>query len=402
PLMLHYSAAGGALSFSAAYFEAMSGVTTTGASVLSELDRLPPSINFWRCLLQWYGGLGILILAVAILPLIGSGGMQLFKAESAGPLKDTKLTPRIAETAKGLWGIYVGLSVACLLAYRAGGMSWLDAAMHMFSTVSLGGFSSYDASFGHFDSPLLEGICVLFMLVASCNFALYFVAFRHRSARPIFSSLESRMTLLVLLGGCVVAAAVLDLNDVYDARYDGWRHALFNVVSIASTTGYSSTDYGRWPIFVPVMMILLSCFAASAGSTGAGIKMIRAIILAKQAIRELTKIQHPHAVLPLRLDQGVVENKVVFAVLAFMLMYGVTVIVATMLLLLSGLDPVTAFTAAVACVNNLGPGLGQVGPASNYGSLDAFQLWVCSIAMLLGRLEMFSVLVLLTPTFWRR
>jgi len=402
PLMLHFSAAGTPLSFTDAYFETVSAMTTTGATTLSGLDALPPSINFWRCLMQWLGGMGILVLAVAILPLVGSGGMNLFRAESAGPLKDTKLTPRITETAKGLWTVYCGISLACLLAYRAGGMSWPDAWMHMFTTMSLGGLSSHDASFGHFQSPLLEWIAVFFMLVASCNFAVYFIAVYRRSLTPVLRSLETRMTLATMLGASLLVAVYLFSHRVYDDPLEALRYATFNLVSVASTTGYASTDYASWPVFAPILMILLSSFATSAGSTGAGIKMIRAIILAQQAFRELARIHHPKATLPLRVEGGTVENKVVFSVLAFMLMYGATVIVTTMLLIFSGLEPVTAFTAILACVNNMGPGLGPVGPAGNFAVLTDFETWVCTVAMLLGRLEMFSLLVLLTPGFWRR
>jgi trk system potassium uptake protein TrkH len=402
PLILYFEASGTALSFTDAYFETVSGLTTTGSSTLTGLDALPASVNFWRCMLQWVGGMGILVLAVAILPLIGSGGMNLFKAESAGPLKDTKLTPRVAETAKGLWKVYCGLSLACLLAYRAGGMSWLDAWMHMFATMSLGGLSSHDASFGHFQSAILDWIAVAFMLVASCNFAVYFIALRSRSFKPVFRSTETRMTVLVMIASGLFIAAFLMANGVYASSGDALRYAMFNVVSIASTTGFATTDYATWPVFAPVTMLLLSCFATSAGSTGAGIKMIRAIILARQALRELVKIPHPKAIVPIRIEGGVVENGVVFSVMAFMLMYGATIIVTTLLLLFSGMDAVTAFTAILASVNNTGPGLGPVGPAGNYSSLTDFQTWVCTLAMLLGRLEMFSLLVLLTPRFWMR
>ena len=402
PLMLHFHTTSVPLSFTDAYFEPVSGLTTTGSSTLSGLDALPASINFWRCLLQWIGGMGILVLAVAILPLIGSGGMNLFKAESAGPLKDTRLTPRVAETAKGLWKVYCGISLACLLAYRAGGMDWLDAWMHMFTTMSLGGLSSHDASFGHFDSAVLDWIAVCFMLVASCNFAVYFIALRSRSIGPIVRSVETRMTLLVMIASGLLIAVFLASNGVYADTGDALRYAMFNVVSIASTTGFATTDFSTWPVFAPVAMLLLSCFATSAGSTGAGIKMIRAMILARQALRELVKIPHPKAVIPIRIEGTSVENGVVFSVMAFMLMYGATIIVTTLLLLFSGVEPITAFTAIIASVNNTGPGLGPVGPAGNYGSLTDFQTWVCTLAMLLGRLEMFSLLVLLTPRFWMR
>lgn len=401
PLLLALPQAGQHLSFTHAYFEAVSGLTTTGSSVIHGLDALPVSVNVWRTFLQWVGGMGILILAVAVLPLLGVGGSQLFKAEAAGPVKDAKLTPRMTETAKGLWGVYALLSVACGVAYWLGGMEPLDAVMHMFTTVSLGGLSSHDASFGHFQSPLLEAIAVLVMLVASCNFALYFVALRKGQWGGFWRDPESRATLTALVGGGLLVSLLLWLKGVY-APLDALRHGMFNVVSVATTTGFATVDYMGWPVFAPLFMLLLSGVATSAGSTGCGIKMVRMLILVKQARREMTRLVHPHAVQPVRLGDAVVDNRVIFSVLAFMLVYGGTVIGLSMVLLLTDLDPVTAFSAVLASVNCMGPGLGQVGPVSNYAVLTDFQLWVCTLAMLLGRLEMLSFMALLTPAFWRR
>ncbi len=348
------------------------------------------------------GGMGILVLMVAILPLLGVGGTQLFRAETAGPIKDAKLTPRITDTAIGLWGVYGAISAACFLAYWAGGMSVLDAAMHMFTTMSLGGLSPYDASFGHFASPRLEWISVFFMAVASVNFALYFVCVRKRSLGALLADTEARGTLAVLAGAVLAVAVYLYWQGVYDEPMLALRHAAFNVVSIATTTGYATVDFNQWPTFAPWFMLLLSGVATSAGSTGAGIKMIRFIVLVKQARREMLRALHPAAISPVRIRDAVVENNVIFAVLAFMLMYGTTIIVMTFLLVISGLDIITAFSAIVACVNNMGPGLNQVGPAANYGALTDFETWICSVAMLLGRLEMMSVFVLFTPAFWRK
>ncbi len=390
------------LSFTDAYFEAMSGITTTGATVLVKLDELPASINFWRCLLQWLGGMGILVLAVAILPLLGIGGTQLFRAETAGPLKEQKLTPRIAETAKGLWTVYAALSLACLLAYRAGGMTWLDAAMHMFTTMSLGGFSSHDASFAFFESPVLEWISVVFMLLASCNFALYFLVWRKRSLGVWLADPEARGTLAIMFAGSLAVAVYLLWKDVYPDWGTALRYATFNVVSIASTTGFASADFNLWPTFAPWTMLLMSGVATSAGSTGAGIKMIRFIVLLKQVQREMLRILHPRLVNPLRIRNAMVEDSVIFAVLAFMMLYGASVILLTMLLALSGRDIITAFSAIVACINNMGPGLNEVGPAANFAVLTDFETWVCTFAMLIGRLELMAVLVLFTPAFWRK
>jgi trk system potassium uptake protein TrkH len=398
PLLLHIPG----LSFTDAYFEAASGLTTTGATVLSGLDDLPLSINIWRCLLQWLGGMGIIVLAVAVLPLLGVGGSQVFRAEFAGPLKEAKLTPRIADTAKLLYAIYFGLSVLCFFAYRLAGMNWADALMHTFSTMAIGGFSSHDASFAYWDSPVIEAVAVLFMTLAGISFALHFTAWRARSPRAYLRDPEARAFVLVLALAVLALTAFLLSRDVYADWPTTLRHALFNGVSIVTTTGYSSTNYNQWPIFAPILMLFLSGFATCAGSTGGGVKMIRALILLKQARREFVRILHPRSIAPLTVGERVIENNVIFAVLAFMLIYGASITWLTFLLLVSGLDVVTAFTAIVACINNVGPGLNQVGPAANYAGLNDFETWVCSFAMLIGRLEMLSVLVLFTPAYWRK
>lgn len=401
PLLLVMHSIGRPMSFTHAYFESVSGLTTTGATVLAQLDQLPLSVNMWRTFMQWMGGMGILILAVAVLPLLGVGGSQLFKAEAAGPVKDTKLTPRMTETAKGLWGVYVVFSLGCALAFWLGGMTPPDAIMHMFATVSLGGLSPHDASFGYFESPLLEAIALGFMLCASCNFALYFIALRKGHWRGFWRDPEMRATMAALVGGGLAVALLLWAKGVYDPL-QALRHGMFNVVSVATTTGFATTDYLAWPVFAPVFMLLLSGVATSAGSTGGGIKMVRMLILLKQARREMTRIVHPRAVQPVRLGERVVENRMIFSVLAFMLVYGATVITLSMVLLLTDLDMVTAFSAVLASVHCTGPGLGLLGPASNYSVLTDFQLWVCTLAMLLGRLEILSFMALLTPAFWRR
>jgi trk system potassium uptake protein TrkH len=398
PLMFHLPE----LSFTDAYFEAVSGLTTTGATVLTGLDALPTSINVWRCFMVLIGGMGILVLAVAILPLLGVGGSQIFKAETPGPMKDEKLTPRIAETARGLWTVYFAIALACLLAFRAAGMGWADAFMHMCSTMGLGGFAAYDASFGAFNSPAIEAVAIFFMLLAGINFALYFVAWRRRSLRGLWRDQEARMFLLLMLGSVFGIAVFLSAHGVYPSFAESLRHAAFNVVSIATTTGFATVDYAQWPAFAPVLMLFLCCFATCAGSTGGGIKMVRALMLVKQARNELKRIVHPRAVTPVTMGGGVVDAKVMQSVLAFMLIYGAVMVGATLLLLVSGLDVVSAFTAVIASLNNTGPGLGQVGPANNYQGLSDFQTWVCSITMLLGRLELFAVLVLFTPAFWRK
>jgi len=398
PLMFHLDG----LSFTDGYFEAMSGLTTTGATVLTGLDHLPPSINVWRCFMVLVGGMGILVLAVAILPLLGVGGAQLFKAETPGPMKDDKLTPRIAETARGLWAVYFFVATLCFFAFRLAGMGWADAFMHMCSTMGLGGFSAYDSSFAAFDSPLIEAVAIFFMLVAGVNWALYFLVWKRRSIWIVFRDLEARMFLLTCVAAVLGVALFLTAHRVYPTFGESLRHAAFNVVSIVTTTGFATVDYARWPIFAPVLMLFLCGFTTCAGSTGGGVKMVRGMLLVKQARSELVRIVHPRAVLPVTLGGSIVDAKVIHSVLAFMLIYGAVMTVATLLLLFSGLDVITAFTAVVACINNTGPGLAQVGPASTYQGLGDFQTWVCSATMLLGRLELFAVLVLFTPSFWKK
>jgi trk system potassium uptake protein len=398
PLLFHIPG----LSFTDAYFEAVSGLTTTGATVLTGLEKLPTSINVWRCFMVLIGGMGILVLAVAILPLLGVGGSQLFKAETPGPMKDQKLTPRIAETARGLWTVYFALALACFFAYRIAGMGWADAFMHMCSTMGLGGFAAYDASFGHFNSLAIEGVAIVFMALSGVNFALYFVAWRRRSLAGLWRDTETRLWFLAIAAAVLGVALFLSAHGVYTSFGESLRHAAFNVVSIASTTGFATVDYAQWPIFAPVLMLFLCCFATCAGSTGGGIKMVRALLLVKGARRELRRILHPRAVVPVTLGNASVSADVLQSVLAFMLVYGAVMVGATMLLLFSGLDVVSAFTAVVACINNTGPGLGQVGPAANYQGLTDFQTWVCTVVMLLGRLELFAILVLFTPSFWRK
>jgi trk system potassium uptake protein TrkH len=390
------------LSFTDAYFEAVSGLTTTGATVLSGLDQLPPSINIWRTFLIWIGGMGVIVLAVAILPLLGVGGSQIYKAETPGPMKDTKLTPRIAETAKGLWLVYLCITVACILCYRLAGMTWIDSMMHGFSTMGLGAFSSHDASYGYWNSPAIEAVAIYFMLLAGINFGTHFLAWRRWSFAPYARDPEVGLYLLVVIGSVLGIAYFLLANYTYPNFWTALRFSAFNVVSIATTTGFSNTDYSLWPIFAPVWMLFLCGFCTCSGSTGGGIKMIRAELMARQAVREMTRIIHPRAVVPVKLGGAPVENNIIFAVLAFVLIYVSSFVGMTMLLAASGLDIITAFSAVIACINNTGPGLNQVGPATTYASLNDFQTWICTIAMLLGRLELFTLLVVFTPGFWRK
>jgi trk system potassium uptake protein TrkH len=390
------------LSFTDAYFETMSGMTTTGATVLVGLDTLPPAINIWRHELNWLGGLGIIVLAVAVLPLLGIGGRQLFKAETPGPMKESALTPRIADTARNLWAVYVVVTLACIAALKWAGMNWLDAVCHAFAAMGLGGFSTHDASVGYFNSPLIEFVLIVFMLLAVLNFATHFLALRARSLAPYRSDPEAISSLVLILGSCVGIAVFLWLNNVYPSFWTALRHASFNLVSIATSSGFASVDYAQWPIFAPLWMMFLTAIAASSGSTGGGIKMMRTLVLVKQAGRELLRLLHPAVVNPMKIGGQVVPNSIVFAVLGFIFLYFITVVTLTFVLLISGMDFISAFTAVLASVNNCGPGLGTVGPASNYQGLTDFQTWVCTFGMLVGRLEIFTVLILFTPHFWRR
>ncbi len=390
------------LSFTDAYFEAVSGLTTTGATVLTGLDTLQPSINLWRHAMHWFGGIGIIVLAVAVLPLLGVGGMALYRAEAPGSVKDEKLTPRITETAKALWFTYMGFTIVAIVALRLAGMGWFDAICHGFSVVALGGFSTRDASIGAFDSFAVEMVLVALMLVAALNFSRHFVALRGRTLAPYRSDSEAKV-IFTLVGGSVLAIAVLlTVQGTFPDFAAALRHAAFNVVSVATTTGFSSDDYGLWPVFAPVWMIFLSCIVCSTGSTGGGIKMFRTLLLARQAQREMKLLVHPSAVIPVRIGGQVVPDRIAYSVLAFIFLYFQTIAVLTFAMLLTGMPLVTAFTSVVASVNNLGPALGPTGPAGTYQVLTDVQTWICTVGMILGRLEIFSVLILFTATFWRK
>jgi trk system potassium uptake protein TrkH len=390
------------LEFTDAFFETMSGLSTTGATVLTGLDDLPPSINLWRHALVWYGGMGIIVLVVAILPMLGVGGMQLYKAETPGPVKNEKLTPRITQTAKALWFIYFLITVACIASLRLAGMGWFDAVCHAFAVMGLGGFSTYDASVGHFDSVAIEMVLIVFMLIAAMNFSRHFIAWQQKSLRTYATDVEAK-AMLGIIGLSTLGLALYIWHDgVYAGFWTSLRHVAFNLVSIATDCGFVSQDYAVWPIFAPMWILMLSCYCANTGSTGGGIKMFRTLVLFRQASRELMLLVHPQAVRPVKIGEQVVQNQIVFAVLAFVVLYFGTVVVLTFSLLASGLDFVSAFSAIIACINNAGPGLGVVGPAGNYQGLTDFQTWVCSLAMLLGRLEIFSFLVLFTPVYWRK
>src|SRR5687767_12989137 len=380
----------------------MSGLTATGATLLVGLDQLAPSLNVWRAELQWLGGMGVIVLVVAVLPMIGVGGRQITKAEIPGPMKDDHLTPRMTQTAKGLWIVYFALTLACLAAYWLAGMGWIDALIHSFTTLSLGGFSSHDGSIGHFDSLAIEVVAILFMTLAGINFATHFRVWQARSLAAARIDSELPYYLGVLAVSVVGISVFLWLREVYPDFPTALRYAAFNTVSVATNTGYATVDYAKWPVFAPLWLMFLGTFVACSGSAGGGIKMIRAMILFRQMYREFSMLAHPNAVTPLKLHNRVIPNQVVFAVLAFFFAWLATLVGVTLLLTLSGLDVLTAFSASVASLNNIGPGLHEVGPASTFAVLNDFQTWVCTVTMLLGRLELLTVLAIFTPAFWRK
>ncbi|RLA54378.1 MAG: potassium transporter [Gammaproteobacteria bacterium] len=387
------------LSLTDAVFESISGLTTTGATVITGLDELPRSVLYYRQQLQWLGGIGIVVIAVAVMPMLGIGGMQLYRTEAAGHVKDNKLTPRITETAKALFLIYLVLTIACALSYWFAGMSAFDAIGHSFSTVAIGGFSTHDASMGYFDSPLISTICIFFMVVAGMNFALHFMAWSRKSPMAYLNDSETKLYLAMLLGGILIACLYLYLTNVYSAG-DSIYHGVFQLVSIMTTTGFTTTNFSIWPSFLPFMLLFMSFFGACAGSTGGGIKVGRMMILGKQSLRAIQKLIHPSAVIPLKVGNQIVESRVTDAIWAFFGVYMAAFYGMVLLLLASGLDYVTAWSATTASLNNLGPGLGDV--AANYGDINGFAKWVLAGGMLLGRLEIFTLLVLFTPMFWRR
>ena len=382
-----------------AVFEAVSGLTTTGATVLAGLDDLPPAILYYRQQLQWLGGMGIIVLAVAVLPMLGVGGMQLYRAEAPGPVKDTKLTPRITETAKALWYIYLGLTLACGFAYWLAGMSIFDSVCHAFSTVAIGGFSTHDASIGFFDSTIVDLVAVLFMFLSGINFSLHFVAWRSSSFRHYLQEPEFRAYCAVLGGLLLFVVLRLFLHGEYGSWQETLVNGLFQSVSIATTTGFATTDFAAWPGALPVVLLFSSFIGGCAGSTAGGMKVIRVLLLYKQGMREVRRLVHPNAEMPVKLGRMAVPQRVVDAVWGFFAVYVVLFALMMTVLLATGLDQVTAFSAIAASLNNLGPGLGDV--AAGFSSLNAVAKWVSIGAMLLGRLEIFTLLVLVSPTFWR-
>jgi trk system potassium uptake protein TrkH len=374
------------LSITDAVFESMSGLTTTGATVITGIDHLPKSILFYRHELQWLGGMGIIVLAVAILPLLGIGGMQLYKAEIPGPLKDAKMTPRITETAKALWYIYLSMTVACASLYWMAGMPLFDAISHSFSTIAIGGFSTHDLSIGFYDSRTIEAVAVVFMVLAGI--------------KPYTQDTELKAYFTFLLTICFVCCVYLIIKGNYPEVMPAISKGIFQAVSMATTTGFTTAQYHLWPDFLPVLLIFSSFVGACAVSTGGGLKVIRVLLLFRQGLREIKRLVHPNAIFTIKVNDRPVPERVINAIWGFFATYIFVFALLLLLLMATGLDQITAFSAVAACINNLGPGLGVV--SDHYGNINNTAKWLLCFAMLLGRLEIFTLLVLFTPTFWRK
>ena len=387
------------LSFSEAFFESMSGLTTTGATVLNQLDELPKSILFYRQQLQWLGGMGIIVLAVAVLPLLGVGGMELYHAESSGIAKD-RLTPKLRNTAIALWKIYLSLTVLCALGYFLSGMSIFDAISHSFSTVAIGGFSTHDGSIGYFNSAAVETIAMFFMFLAGINFSLHFVAWNNRSLVDYIKDSEFKTYSMVLICSSIIVIIALSLNGQYDSANETLRHSLFQTISIATTTGFTSQNYSSWPAAIPVFLIMMSFIGACVGSTGGGIKVVRILVMFRLGMKEIHKFIRPNAQVSVKLNKSSINEKALVSVLGFFSLYAISFFLILMLLMFAGLDQVTAYSATAATMNNLGPGLGDV--AQNYGSVGEAAKWILSFSMLIGRLEVLTIIAIFHRAFWRQ
>ena len=381
-------------------FESISGLTTTGATVMSQLDALPYSILFYRQQLQWLGGMGIIVLAVAILPMLGVGGMQLYRAETPGPVKDSKLTPRITETAKALWYIYLSLTILCALAYWLAGMTVFDAISHSFSTIAIGGFSTHDQNMQYFNSISIEWVAIVFMIASGANFGLHFIVWRNRSILYYWRDAEFKMYVSTLFLVSLLAFSVMYAYQSNPGLLGLITKSIFQVVSMGTTTGFTSSEFSAWPSLLPFLLIIISFIGGCAGSTGGGMKVIRILLLFKQGGREIMRLIHPNAQFAVKLGKKPVDNRIIEAVWGFLSAYIAVFVVMMLMLLATGIDQVTAFSAVAATLNNLGPGLGEV--AQNYAGINEFSKIVLCFGMLLGRLEIFTLLVIFTPVFWQR
>jgi trk system potassium uptake protein TrkH len=388
------------MGFAEAFFESASGYTTTGATVIVGLDSLPPSVLFYRQEIQWLGGVGVIVLAIALLPMLGIGGMQLYKAETPGPFKDERITPRITRTARSVCVVYIVLTAVCAAAYWLAGMSGFDAIAHSFSTLSTGGYSTHDASIAYFGSPLIETIAIVFMLIGGISFNTHFLAWRTLQLGRYGRDSQTRAFLLTVVGLALFTAFILASTGTYPSPVEALRYAVFEVVTVMTTTGYGIADFSLWPLALPALLMFSGVVGGCAGSTAGGVKVIRFVILGKQAGVHIHKLIHPQAMRQLKLDGNVVPSAIIESMLGFFAVYVAVFVVIMMLVMLDGMDQVTAFGAVATCMNNVGPGLGDV--ANNFVAVSAQSKIVLAVAMLLGRLEIFTFLVLLTPAFWKR
>ena len=383
-----------------ALFESTSGITTTGATVIAGLDTMPRSLLFYRQQLQWFGGMGLIVLGVAVMPMLGIGGMQLYRAEAPGPLKEEKLTPRLTQTARALWLIYVSLTLACAAGYWLAGMTPFDAVSHSLSTVSTGGFSTHDASMGHFASPAVEAVAVVFMLLAAINFGVHYLVWLNRNPLQYLRDTEARTFLGFVLAMVLLVGLILYLEGPYDQVHASLRDAAFEVVSIVTSTGFGTVDFAHWPDFLPLLLIYISFVGGCGGSTAGGMKVLRVLLMVKQGAQEVRQLIHPHAILPLRLGQRIVDPRLARSVWGFFALYTFAVASLTLLMIHAGLAPLDAFSAVATCLNNLGPGLGEV--SLTFQSVSDLGKLLGVVAMLLGRLEILTILVILSPAFWLR
>lgn len=383
------------LSFVDALFESISGWTTTGATIIDDLENLSPSILIYRQMLQWLGGMGIVILALAILPMLGVGGMQLYKAESTGPIKDNKISPRIAETAKSLWRVYIGLTIACALLYFFAGMSIFDSVAHSFSTIAIGGFSTYNGSIGHFNSPIIEFVCIIFMLLAALNFILHFLAMKSRSIAIYFKDTEVRSFTFII----IIFLSLIYVFHLVNNSDIPLRHIIFQLISFITTSGFTSTSYESWPSFIVFTLLLVSFFGACAGSTGGGIKIIRIVLVLKLLKKGLLRTLHPTAQVPVKINDQAISDEVASNIYDFIVFYILSYMILSFLLLIFGNDIATSFSSVASCLNNLGPAVGDA--ANSYSSLSTSSKYVLSFTMILGRLEIYTLLIILTPYFWK-
>ena len=383
------------LSFVDALFESISGWTTTGATIIDDLENLSPSILIYRQMLQWLGGMGIVILALAILPMLGVGGMQLYKAESTGPIKDNKISPRIAETAKSLWRVYIGLTIACALLYFFAGMSIFDSVAHSFSTIAIGGFSTYNDSIGHFNSPIIEFVCIIFMLLAALNFILHFLAVKSGSIAIYFKDTEVRSFTFII----IIFLSLIYVFHLVNNSDIPLRHIIFQLISFITTSGFTSTSYESWPSFIVFTLLLVSFFGACAGSTGGGIKIIRIVLVLKLLKKGLLRTLHPTAQVPVKINDQAISDEVASNIYDFIVFYILSYMILSFLLLIFGNDIATSFSSVASCLNNLGPAVGDA--VNSYSSLSTSSKYVLSFTMILGRLEIYTLLIILTPYFWK-